>query len=660
MKNDNPQDTNAAIDPEQEQLLRMDHLRRLVQLLLRRHLSLFLGLFAFLLLAQCAFLAYRDAKSPRRYAAELKLLFQPKDSEYIRPIDDNAMLQLFSRSIIRERANEELQKAGCDPIAPGQVRISQDRSHFHLFTITTGGNTGEEAAIRANIFAKVCKEEYRNFRLADLDSWTGIARQQHQDLQAKIRDTSEQIVALGSQLGLADLESEQSRLVRLIGEQEQALFDLNVRLADAADAKARLAIAIKAANPRALRHAAKLRTLLRTIHDLDSDLLAAEPLYTENNPKLQALRAQRQAAQKAYDDFLAAEEISDFNPDSLDAAERLRERLEKTLATESTIASSIRVLKAEIDRNHQLLERIIGILPRLNQLKLLQDANLRALETSENRLTDLDYLKNASGNELQPIEQASHAVRISAFNKKTVSAMLFLAVFLTAGGAVAVLLAQLGVGRLRNYAELECYYGLTPVGILPGPPGSYAGDNRRGKFALSAVYYKFFQLRPDCRRLFIGCPDNSAASDSLGDALARQFAANGRRLLLIKIVPSRDFMEPHNSTQLNAVFHSGGRGFLPVETTRALTGAEINLLGEDLKLLEESYDVIIVLRTSDMTRHSILFQQMSGLCDTSMLLAEPRKTRRSTLRFLIGVHQKAGRKLYAVMLGDDDRQDTVA
>ena len=43
-----------------------------------------------------------------------------------------------------------------------------------------------------------------------------------------------------------------------------------------------------------------------------------------------------------------------------------------------------------------------------------------------------------------------------------------------------------------------------------------------------------------------------------------------------------------------------------------------------------------------------------------MLLAEPRKTRRSTLRFLIGVHQKAGRKLYAVMLGDDDRQDTVA
>ncbi len=487
--------------------------------------------------------------------------------------------------------------------------------------------------------------------MADLANWTGIANQQHRDYEAKIHDTSEQIVAIARELGIPNLEGEQARLTKLIGDQEHSLSSLNVRYADAENRKQKLLIAIKEINPKAVKYTAKIREMLDKIAEIDNELAEKTPLYTESNPKLLALHDRRDAAQAAYNTFLKTQGIDNFDPNTLDIAEKLQKEYEQVASDATTIGINITVLKAEIANNHELLNKIIECLPRLNQLKLLQDANLRAIETAESRLTDLNYLKTSAENELQPIEQANLSDHESPFNKKSVVIVLFLAVFLTSCCAVVLLILQLTFGRLRNFKELECYYDLEPIGAIPLYYQSYADGDSRGRFAFSELYYKFYQLRPNAKRAFIGTPEiNANIPQTVGDALIRQFAANGKRLLLLRVVSAHNYEIPDTLTPLNAVFYAGNRGVFPVENPRTLSGSELLMLKEDLRELENDYDAIILICYGNMATCGILFQQMFDVCDTSILMVVPKQTQRSTLRYLLKIHQKAERKLYATML----------
>lgn len=640
------------VDTEQEQLLRMDCMRRLLQLLLRRHIVLLILLFVLLLLSGATLAVCRNRTSPKRFTAELELLFQPKASEYIQSIDDTAMLHLFSRNLIFRRVEEELRTAGYAAGGTG-ITITQKRNQRHLFTINAYGNTAEEAAAKANAAARICREEYRNFRLADLANWTDIVQQQHSGLVEKIHRTAEEMVTLAQDVGLTDLESEQARLRKIISDQEHALSSLNIRLADAVSRREKITAALQRINPRALVLSGKIRDRLKTIQEIDDALLIEAQLYTDSNPKLLALKARRQAAQANYESFLRNEGLAGFDPDNLNLADRLKKESEEVLSDEQTISSNLRVLKEELTRNTALLQKLTAQLPRLNQLKLLQDANLKNLETAENRLTDLNYLKISADNELQPLETANQAKRQSAFTRTTVAAMLFMAVFATAAAAGVLVILQLAIGRLRNYAELECYWRLTPLGCLPERSGAYTGRAREGAYALGEIHYHFHELFPEARRIFIGSLCGGDLPQGLGDALIRLCAANGKRLLILKIVPAANFEEPAGATQLNVLAYSGNSGFFPVENPYSLSGAELNLLDSDLHELQKSFDAVVITRRRDLTRHGILYRQMLNFCDAALILVKPHRTPRAMLRQILALHHKINRELYAVMLGSN-------
>lgn len=640
------------MDPEQVQLLKMQQMRKLGQLLLRRHI-LFLALLFLLCMGGIAGAFYWcNLRSPQRFSVELELLFQPKESEHFKSIDDQAMLQLFSRDIVQKRTALELRKQNGGNLSSGDVEIRLKRNRRHLFSIIAYGNTEEDAVRKANMFARNCKEKYRSFRLADLDNWADAIRQQRNSLEEKIQAASTEMVRLARNIGLTDFESEQARLRQLVGEQEQALSAMLVRQANTAARKLKLFADLKNVEPSALRHAAKIRNFQESLKMIDDELLVQSQLYTDSNPKLLALKARRDAAQKNYDAFLKQEQIRDFTPDKLDAAEKLQKKLEEIVSEDEAQTGSLRLLRAELQENRESLQKLAELQPRMNQLKLLRDSRLKNMEDMERRLTDLNYLKTSTGSELQPLEHASEAIREGAFNKKKVAVMLLFSVFVTGACAVLLLIIQLMTGKIRNYEELECYYGLIPLGVLPCSQKSYSGSNA-GLYALGEIYYRFNELQPDARRIFVGHLNGSQLPPELAETMTCLANFNGKKEICIDVVASHSFQEPSGMKLLNSVFYTGSRGVLPVENPYTLSGAELNLVREDLKILDGEYDAIVITRNSDLSRSGLLFRQMFSLCDAAVILVDPEKTTRKMLRYALSIQRQSNQPLFAVMLAND-------
>lgn len=645
------------MDSEQVQLLKMQQMRKLVQLLLQRHI-LFLALLFLLCLGGLAGVFYlRDLRSPQRFSAELELLFQPKESEHFKSMDDQTMLQLFSRDIVKTRTDGELRKQHGGRLNSGDVEIRQKRNRRHLFSITAYGNTREDAVLKANTFARICQEEYRNFRLADLDNWADAIRQQRGKLEEKVHAASLEMGRLTQSIGLTDFESEQGRLRLLVGEQEQALSALQVRQANAAVRKLNLSAALKNVDPAALRHAAQIRSHQDSIRKIDDELLVQSQLYTDSNPKLQALKARRDAAQKNYEEFLKREQIRDFSPDKLDAAEKLQKKLEETISEDEALTGSVRLLRAELLKNRDSLKKLAELQPRMNQLKLLQNSRLKNVEEMERRQTDLNYLKTSAGSELQPLEHANDASGEGAFGKKKIVVMFLISAFVTGACAVLLLIFQLMTGKIRNYEEMECYYGLIPLGVLPRSQESYSGSNA-GLYALGEIYYKLSELQPEARRIFVGHLNGSQLPPELSATMTCLANSNGKTEICINVVASHSFQEPAAMQLLNSVFYAGSRGFLPVENPYTLSGAELNLLREDLKILDREYDAVVITRNSDLSRNGLLFRQMFSLCDTALILVDPEKTTRKMLRYALSIHRQTGQPLFAVMLADNYKDHT--
>ena len=654
MNQNNPQ-INFEEENEREQLLRMEKLRKLVQQLLLRHLFLFGLLFLLILLLLSALLVVRNKRSATRFTAELELLYQPKESSYYKPIDDHAMLQLFGRNTTFSSTTEELARTGAaGRLTNDNIEIHQKRNQNRLFQILASANTGKDAILKANTFARVCMEQYRAFRLADLANWMDAIQQQKKRLEQSIRENAEQAVRLSREVGLTDPASELERLRQHISEQKQTLSELVIRQANMAMRKQKLSLLISHLDPNALRNAAKIKEQLKDLKETDDEVLVQSQLYTDSNPKLLALKARREAMRKAYDDFLRREGIKSVSEESLRAAEKLRKEFEEASAENDNLTANLSVLRQELAKNEAAMKKLIEILPQLNQLKLHQETNRKNLETVEHMVTDLNYLKVSAEKELQPLEFADRALEAKALDKKKIAIVLFLSLFLTGFAAVALLVFKFTTGKVESFKELDCYFGIVPLGILPRGGNGY-GPASHGRNMLGEIYYTFFDANPKAKLVFIGHLPGSETPPELAETLLWQSASNGKRVMILRIVDSASFEENGSMTLLHSIFCSGGEGFLPVENPYMLTHAELSLLKEDLKELGKNFDLIFITRELPVQKQGLFFRQMFAFCDASIILVGAERTPRMMLRHVININKSNTRPLYAVIIGNPSR-----
>ena len=636
MQDENDIFTDSPSDFERRQLLKMEKLRRLVQMLMLRYVWIFAAMFFALLVLLAVAVHSRGKKSPQRYCAELELFYQPKNSDYFKAIDDHAMLQLFSRNIVRTRTAEMLAKLGFPHSDVSDIEIYQERNKNRLFKISAYGNGENEAVQKANAFAEICVAEYKKFRLGDLGNWLKTIKTQHDTLEQKIRETADREVEISRKIGLADPVAEQEKLRALVSEQKLSLSNLTARKARIQSRAGKLQKLLSALSPAALAHAEQIREYLDTIKQIDKTLLAETQLYTEDNPKIRVLRARKDATEKSYRQFLADNSIENFKPDNLALAEKVKAELEEVLEELETVSTNESLLRDEVSRIEKSVAKLAEVLPELTQLEHMQEAHKKNLENIEQRFTDLTYLRNSADNELQPLELAASAEMKKTFDKKKIAIILFLSLAFTGMAAAVLLVFKFMRGRIGKFAELDCYYGLLPLGVVSKNARTYA-DLLDLRHAICEIFYKLHESYPNAKRIFVGHLQGADSDNAIREAVHLQYASNGKRLMFVHIVSAHDFVEPQNATLLNSVCYCGNDGFLPVANESSLSGAELNLFKADLQMLEKDFDVIIITRKTPLGKRGILFRQMFGLCDTSMLLVGEGKTPRRMLRYALSL-----------------------
>ena len=185
----------SEADREQEQLQKLDKLRKLVQTILGNHLWLIGTVFVLVLGAMLGLVWVKGANSPTRYLARLTLCYNPKHHGKIGQYDDKYVLRILNRRSTRDAfASQSDELNGRRRGILGYIHIGMDRKQPHTFSIELSAASEAEAVAFINEFAGACIQEYSGERMRDLRQWKELldAEKKAEGIEKKITDEAKE------------------------------------------------------------------------------------------------------------------------------------------------------------------------------------------------------------------------------------------------------------------------------------------------------------------------------------------------------------------------------------------------------------------------------------------------------------------------------------
>lgn len=637
------ENATANTEFEQEQLKKLETLRKLTCAIVLRHVFAIVLVFCVCLAAILFFAWRRTMKSPQRFQTTTKLLFQPKETTQFAAMDNKKVMQILSRRAMFQMVAEELRipESEKHALSNEYMEIRQGKKQPDLFTITACGNTADVAIRKANALANLCIREYAKFRMDDLQTWKQAIQKRQAAVQDDLRALLDRRTALAQECGVQDPVAEMERLRQTVAELKSALSEINLRIGRE-EAKKRInEAALGKINPALFRHAGKLKESLAELKRLDQEILVKRQLYTDSNPKLLAMMSQRDATQKEYERFLRAAKIDEnLDEEALDLAERMRKELAELVDSLETLISNRLALQREIDANEKAMRKLMEAQPAFSQMRQQNEACLGMLKSMEEASARIEYLMESVKKEMLHVEPADFAVEEKPFNKKNLAIALFAAMFLTGAFAMTMVLLEIAFGRVRDFKELSYYSELNPIGEIPANDAVFENEAQK-KTCWNELFYRFQNQDFMKDLVFLApLPGAALATDRLCDVFEWNYAVGGRRMLRLTIVPSMEFVEPSGSEPLGAVWIADGRAVLPLENPYLLSPSELQLLTSDLAELRRTYDVVFIVLAAPLKLRGVFLGQMLQFCDCAILLLGEGTTSRHALRHVMNCNPK--------------------
>ena len=222
------------------------------------------------------------------------------------------------------------------------------------------------------------------------------------------------------------------------------------------------------------------------------------------------------------------------------------------------------------------------------------------------------------------------------------------------GTGIFILLA-LGIllGKVSDEEEVAAFHSLDSLGDYPASENQFASDEEKDT-VLHGIYYKFRDVLSNKHVLFVGIAEGAQVVADIRRAAEWSLAMSGRKFFRIFIVPAVEFKEPEDGAaddSLVAVQCAGQVGYLPVGNVHALSPAELEMLGCDVKELSKRYDLLIICRDQPLRVRELFFQQMVEFCDGSFLYFGAGRTSRRLLRFTAALARSSKRTVAVVLTG---------
>ena len=672
-----------SVQEETRQMQKMQMYQKLVIHTLLKYKWSILLIFAVVLVLGLVARYVQFNRSPYKYEGSVTLFYTPRPSEEVKPLSINLVLGIFSRQKGYQQLIEEMHLNDNERAVLKQaleVELLRDRND--MFMIKGKGRSEEYVKNLVNTFAAVGIRNYEEYRNSELRNYLTARESRLRDLHIFEKTQIEALHALHRKYGITHPKEEMGTVKKVQGEQNAALSELNLKLADA---RHRFAVAekkYKAIPQPVITHRLALAEYNIELRKRSREYEKAKLIFSERNPRYVESKTNYEVFLKEFNQFKKENDIGDFNPAILPGIEGVVGEYHLAEVTLNQLELSMKTLQAEIKLFADREKKLQHMIPEHDQVESLLLTTRKNISLVVEELTRVRSSIAHVPNDIIVNERVTGARAFKAYSPKIVILIFIAAFFVSSLYAVIMVFYDITYGKFSGIEEaVICKDFIDTVGVIPDSSVDFTPEQRN--VLTNEMFYTFILRLRDTRTIFSCSLDGSFLSSIMFD---EQFTKAKRNTILVRLIPITevdkicagmekigDFYYSDNGNsgvnyserELNhkleylSGFSSGdGKGygygygfaFFPVRNISGLEPDEISTLYNIVTELKKNYQLIRISREKPFNASCLMVHQLHDICDATLLYIGKQKTPRRVLRKVMKLHED-DHKTYAIITG---------
>ena len=692
-------DNELNVQAETRQMQTLQLYQKLVIFTLLKYKWSILAVLMLTIIAGIAVRYVQFKNSSHKYEGSVTLFYTPRASEEVKPLSINHVLGVFGRQQIFHQLIKELHLTEKQQsLLKQSIEVKLLKDQNDMFVISGIGESDEYVKQLVNTFVAIGIRNYEEYRTNELRNFLETRERRMQELQKFQADQIEKIHALHRKYSIIHPVEEMETVKRISGEQNAAMAELNVKIADAMHRFKVAEKKYKALPENVIIHRAALQQFILDLHKTNREYSKAKLMFAERNPRFEEAKSAYTTVLNEYENFKKLYNITEFKEDMLLGIEDTISRYNEAEVALHQVELSIKSLNAEIaliKEKEQKLQRMIPEHERVEQLQKTANKNVSLLVEELTRVRS--SIANVP-NEININERVITTKAFSAFPVKVIAVIFIAGIFVSGIYSTVVVTWDIIYGKISGIEEISFYKDFfDTVGVIPHENARFTHEQRNA--LAQEMFYRFILRLKSTRTIFSCSLDGSFLSSILFD---EQFSRARRNTILVRLISIADvekicgnmqkignfyYSDNGNSgvnyhgeqNEKSAVevshdieyfrgFSSGdGKGFgygygfayFPVQSLSGLEPDEISTLFDIVKELKKHYQLIRISREKPFDASCLMVRQLHDLCDATMLYIGKHKTPRRVLRRVLKLHEE-DHKVYAILTGVTNIQKVIS
>ncbi|MBQ8756241.1 MAG: hypothetical protein IJZ19_14500 [Lentisphaeria bacterium] len=640
----------------------------------------------------CRYVQFK--RSHHKYEGGVTLFYTPRASEEVKPLSINHVLGVFSRQQIFHQLIEEMHLTENQrSVLKRCIEVKLLKDQNDMFVITGIGDSEEYVKQLVNTFVNLGIRNYEEYRTAELRNFLESRERRLMDLQVYQKSLIERLHELHRKYGIIHPKEEMENVKKIQGEQNAAMAELNVKLADA---RHRFAVAekdYKSIPGTVIKHRNSLREFVQDLRKASKEYEKAKLMFAERNPRFVEAQSAYEVTRNEFDSFMKKNKITDFDENMLLGIEGIINRFRETEVTLNQLELSMKSLQAEISLIKEKEVKLQHMIPEhesIEQLMATTNKNISLLVEECTRVrSNIAHVPN----DIIINERVVNTKAFPMFPIKILALIFIGGVFVSGLYTTVVVTYDIVQGRFSGIEEASFHKDFfDTVGVIPHENASFTPEQRQ--IINNEMFYRFILRLKNIRTLFSCSLDGSFLSSVMFD---EQFTKAKRNTILIRLIDVADVEKICGNMQKIGNFYysdsgktgvnyrgeekgedahaieyfrgfSGGDGkgygygygfaFFPVRNLSVLEPDEITMLYDIVNELKKHYQLIRISREKPFDASCLLVRQLHDICDATLLYVGKKKTPRSVVRRVLKLHDEE-HKVFAILTGVTDVEKVI-
>ena len=688
-------DNELNVQAETKQMQKLQMYQKLVLYTLFNFKWSIIAVFITAVVAGVVFRYIHFKKSHHKYEGSVTLFYTPRASEEVKPLSINHVMGVFSRQQIFHQLVEEMhlnekQRA----VLKRCIEVKLLRDQHDMFVISGIGDSDEYVKQMVNTFVAIGIRNYEEYRTAELRNFLNSRERRLRELQEYQKTLIDRLHELHRKYGIIHPKEEMDTVKKIQGEQNAALAELNVKLADA---RHHFAVAQKNYNAipaNVIKHRARLQQYIADLRKALKEYEKAKLMFAERNPRFVEAKSAYEATYNEFEAFKNKNKITDFDENMLLGIEGIITRYQNAEVALRQLEISMKSLQAEITLIKDKEQKLQQMIPEQDTIEQLNTTTNKNISMLVEELTRVRSNISHVPNDITINERLVSTKAFPMFPIKILAIIIIGGIFASGLYATIAVTYEIIHGKFSGIEETTFHKDFfDTVGVIPHEDAVFTPEQRQ--IINNEMFYRFILRLKDTRTLFSCSLDGSFLSSVLFD---EQFTKAKRNTILIRLIDEADVEKICGNMQKIGNFYysdsgktgvnyhgeekgedahaieyfrgfSAGDGkgygygygfaFFPVRNLSVLEPDEISMLYDIVNELKKHYQLIRISREKPFDASCLLVRQLHDICDATLLYVGKKKTPRSVIRRVLKLHDEK-HKVFAILTGVNDVEKVIS